>query len=238
MKGSQYTGWTYILDQEYAASPDHFIRGYQMIQSDLQKLFEYVEPSPEGLQTYSYRIHELLMRTCIEVEANFKAILAANIFTPKTIYDYKITNYKKINKSHHLSSFELTLPIWNGPRRVWRPFADWETEDSLGWYRAYNRSKHDRYSDFKLANLENLISAVAGLLVVLASQYHDQDFSPGQVLVARSGQHDYHEMEDALGGFFRIKYPDDWSDNELYDFDWNLLKDQPDRFQKYDYDKV
>jgi hypothetical protein len=34
---------------------------------------DYVEPADQNLNTYSFRIHELLMRACIEVEANCKA---------------------------------------------------------------------------------------------------------------------------------------------------------------------
>ena len=79
---SGYSGWAYIEDREYAKNPEHYVRAFALIQSDLQSIFEYLEPSDECRAAYSYRIHALFMRTCIEVEANFKAILEENTFTP------------------------------------------------------------------------------------------------------------------------------------------------------------
>ena len=77
-----YSDWAYIIDREYCNNPEHYTRAFLIIQEDLKKLFEFVEPSDNNCSTYSFRIHELLMRTCIEVETNFKAILKENIFNP------------------------------------------------------------------------------------------------------------------------------------------------------------
>lgn len=81
---SGYSGWAYLEDREYAKNPEHYARAFILIQNDLQAIFEYIEPSDEGRDAYSYRIHALFMRTCIEVEANFKAILEENTFTQTT----------------------------------------------------------------------------------------------------------------------------------------------------------
>ena len=172
---SGYSSWGYIRDREYAQSPAHYVRAYKIIQADLERLFEYIEPSSESLNTFSYRIHELLMRTCIEVEANFKAILTENIYTPQIDrFGQQILNmtvYKKTDITHHLSSYEVNLPIWNGPARIIRPFEGWTTGRGLGWYQAYNASKHDRHEAFKTANMEQLLTAITGLLVLLSSQF-------------------------------------------------------------------
>lgn len=214
---------------------------FSLIQSDLKKLFEYIEPSEESSKAYSYRIHELLIRTCIEVEANFKAILVENNYSPTFNNSgkpkFNISVYKKINISHHLSSYEVLLPIWNGPRKIWKPFEAWATDGSLAWYQAYNTSKHDRHEEFKKATLEALICAVAGLLVILSAQFRSEDFSAGSVALIASG-YDYHEMEAALGDFFRIEYPNDWTEAEIYDFDWSRLSKEAVRFQKFDYNRV
>lgn len=208
---------------------------FTIIQSDLQRLFEYVEPSSESEQTYSYRIHELLMRTCIEVEANFKAILNENTFDPSP--GYNMTVYKKIEKTHHLSSYEVMLPIWNGAHPTWKPFESWKSGGGLPWYQAYNASKHDRQEQFKQANMANLIGAVSGLLVVLSSQFRGEDFSGRPDAIIASG-YDYYDMEPAIGSLFRIKYPDDWSEAEKYEFDWSILSQEANRFQKIDYNSI
>lgn len=237
---SGYSGWAYVIDRGYANSPGHYVRAYQFIQEDLQHLFEFIEPSPESLPTYSYRIHELLMRTCIEVEANCKAILNENIYTPqidrfnKPVYN--MTVYKKIDRTHHLSSYEVILPIWNGSPKIFKPFVSWKSDQPLQWYQAYNESKHDRQEAFKKANMEQLLCAVTGLLVLLSAQFKTEDFSAGSRGLAIG--YDYHEGNAAIGGLFRIKFPDDWSEEEMYDFNWSDLEKQTERFQKFNYNQL
>ncbi|WP_327512519.1 hypothetical protein [Ensifer sp.] len=238
---SGYSSYAYLRDREYAQSPTHFIRAFMLIQDDLKSIFEYVEPSEECLATFSYRIHELLMRTCMEIEANFKAILSENIYTPKfDKWHRPILNmhvYRTIDVTHHLSAFEVILPIWNGTPRVMCPFECWKSNQTPSWYRAYNESKHDRQEEFKKANLDHLISAVAGLLVVLSAQFGVEDFSSGHDGLTIGG-HQYHDGEPAIGGFFRVKFPNDWSDNEIYAFDWEDIRDDPNRFSKFNYDAL
>lgn len=230
-----YSQWAYTIDKEYAQNPSHFVRAFLLIQNDLQKLFEYVEPGPESIYCYSYRSHELLMRACIEVEANFKAILLENIYS-KTKH-LNMDDYKKVNSTHRLSSYEVKLPIWNGPERIFRPFEGWSVDSPIEWYRAYNNSKHDRQNKFKEANIENLILAVSGLLVLISSQFYQSDYTAGSPSMLLSG-YDYYDMDSAIGSFFRIRFPNDWSDHEMYDFDWSRLKSESDRFQQFNYDSI
>jgi hypothetical protein len=90
---SGYSGWAYIEDPDYAKNPEHYVRALILIQNDLMSIFEYVEPSEEGRSAYSYRIHALLMRTCVEIEANFKAILEENTATRPAL------KYERLQKS-------------------------------------------------------------------------------------------------------------------------------------------
>lgn len=238
------SSWQYIHDPEYAKAPAQFIRAYLLIQKDLERLFEYIEPSDACLEAHSFRTHELLMRACIEIEANFKAILAENLYSPDPTKNdssnYNMRVYRKIERSHRLSSYRVSLPIWNGSARTMKPFAAWadsSSEQHLTWYRAYNKSKHDRQVAFQTANFESLVSAVAGLLVVLSAQFLQEDFSAGATSLSISG-YDYHELEPAIGGLFRIGFPTDWPDHETYEFDWGTLKKQPDKFQKINYNAL
>ena len=241
---SGYSQWAYIVDRTYANSPEHYVRAFLLIQNDLQRLLEFVEPADTNLAAYSYRIHELLMRTCIEVEANFKAILKENIFNPtkndgsaRPERNWNILDYKKVNTTHHLSSYKVFIPIWDGTRSCLEPFKEWNSKPELTWYQAYNASKHDRQNEFKKANFENLLNAVAGLLVLLSSQFGTEDFSTGgQGLAINTDS--YYSTSPALGGFFHIEFPKDWQDSEKYDFDWSALKTQADRFQKIDCDNI
>jgi hypothetical protein len=153
-------------------------------------------------------------------------------------------HYRKVDETHHLSSYEVMLPIWNGLPPTLRPFEVWKPHRGIGnvqvslpWYRAYNESKHDRHSNFKKANLGNLINAVAGLLVLLTSQFGEHEFSAGRGAIGlEDGGVD--QMNPATGSLFRIRYPNDWADSELYDFDWSQIRSQADRFNKLNYDLI
>ena len=161
------------------------------------------------------------MRACIEVEANFKAILEENTFTPPPKRSLNITDYRRVDVTHHLSSYEVILPIWNGTPPIFKPFEPWKTwrglpkpngiDLSLPWYQAYNASKHDRQDEFKRANFENLVTAVASLLVLISAQFRNRDFSAGGTV--REFQEEWYHLpiEAATGSLFKIKYPDDWT---------------------------
>lgn len=236
-----YSSWAYIRDPDYATSAAHYVRAYLLIEKDLHRLFEYVEPSETSLPTYSYRIHELLMRTCIEVEANLKAILAENKHTPQLDrFNAPILNmsvFRRVERSHHLSAYEVALPAWNGPRRILRPFHAWGGSGPLPWYQAYNASKHDRADAFRRANLENLLDAVAGLLVLLSAQFRTEDFGPQGDFLALQG-YALDDMEAAIGQMFRVRFPADWTADEMYAFNWADLKSEAVRFDRFDYDAV
>jgi len=242
---SGYSGWAYIEDPDYAENPGHYTRALLLILDDLRSIFEYVEPSDEGRSAFSYRIHSLLMRTCIEIEANFKAIFEANTFTPPANRSLNILDFRKIDVTHHLSSYETMLPIWNGTSPMIRPFESWYAFRGqaapqgvpLSWYRAYNASKHSRQNAFKQANLWALIEAVAALLIVVTAQFKTVTFDAGpDSLIMGAGT--YHPYEHSIGELFRIKYPDDWSEDEIYEFDWSALKGQDNRFEKINYDSI
>jgi len=246
-----YSDWAYIIDRNYSKQPEHYTRAFLIIQEDILKLFQYIEPSDINGNTYSYRIHELLMRTCIEIEANFKAILNENIFTPtykngkkagqaRPEKDWKISDYKLINKTHHLDDYSIELPFWKGENNVRKPFISWKSSDELSWYQAYNQSKHDRLNSFEIANFSNLIDAFCGLCVLLSSQFRHVDFQPGADSLEAHG---YSYFGDGFGGFgignyLMVDFPDDWREEEKYEFDWTKLKNESERFEKIDYNQV
>lgn len=228
----------YICDEKFAESPEYYIRAFLLIQKDIFELFDFIEPADKNLDTYSYRIHELLLRTCIEFEANCKAILRENSYSAKNEEDWNILDYKKINISHHLSSYRVKLPIWNGVKNNWTPFADWGNEGKpLSWYQTYNQTKHDRHTNFSDATFEVLLNAFSGLAIIISSQFYDQDFSynTGSLLLEGNYGRLNDGMESVIGGYLRIKFPTDWEDEEKYDFDWGILKNNTNPFQDYNY---
>ena len=237
-------GADYLEHLKYAKSPRHYIRAFLLLQNDLHRIFEYVEPADNNLDCYSFRIHELLLRTCIEVEANCKAILRENGYIKKDKKgeikeetNWSMDDYKKIEKSHRLSSYKVELPEWQGDKNVRQPFAAWSTNSKLSWYEAYNLTKHDRYINFEKANFDHLTNAMSGLIALLSAQFWTHDYSnyfaSAEVLELEGPP--LKEMQYAIGDYFGIKFPDDWPEEERYDFDWKKLENEEDPFQPFPY---
>ncbi len=232
-----YSSWAYIEDQRYANSGKNYIQSYQLIEKDIINLFEYIEPSDINLKTYSHRIHSLIIRLCIDIESNFKAILEENEYHRKTD-DLNMSDYQKIYKTHKLSSYEIKIKNWHGENFIYQPFQSWDvnisdtkTMKSLEWYQNYNIIKHNKHKEFQLANLENLLLAASGLVVLLCSQFGTQNLSDTpRVRGISSGEDDY--FTHCQSDIFKVKFPNDFSDDEKYNFDWTVLSKEKNPFQK------
>jgi hypothetical protein len=225
--------WRYIRHRMFATEPEHYVRAFAIIQKDMLEVFDFVEPADTNLSCYSYRIHELFIRTCIEIEANFKAILAENGYV-RSGGDWNMTDYRKTEASHLLSAYLVKFPVWQGSQHTRRPFGTWGLGGGLAWYQDYNLAKHSRHGNFDRANFSNLLDAIAALAAVLSAQFWTEDFSPSAGVLALEGSWD--GLEGAVGGYLRVKFPDTWPAAERYDFDWPALeKSHTDPFQNYPY---
>lgn len=131
----------------------------------LQEILLYVEPSPEGLKTYSHKIRELLILACTELESSFKFYNLGN--------NEKTSDYIKILSMVDLGKHHLSLVGYTNPYKC-SPFKNWDEQNptkSLPWYDAYNQVKHHKDSSFPLATLENCINAIAANIIMFAIRY-------------------------------------------------------------------
>lgn len=228
---SQGGNWEYVSDPRYATGGADCVRAFLLLQKDFLELFDNIEPSDTNGACHSYRIHELMMRTCVEVEANCKAILLENGYVDTGRLN--MGDYKKVNASHHLSSFEVKIPFWRGAHAIRRPYSEWQHLNPLPWYEAYNQTKHDRHANFEHASFNHLMEAICGLVTLLSAQFIIQDFSPAPGFLSLEGPAD--GMESALGGLFRVNYPSDWTLAEKYDFNWRVLTNDANPVLQYPY---
>ena len=211
----------YIKDTNYSPDRFSFVHSYHLIEKDIKELFDYVSPNDENKTTFSHRIYELFFRCCTEFENNAVAILNSNGYKSSSNNMNIKNDYFKINKALKIDKYQARLNIWEDNPLILKPFSNWNsiTYVPLSWYSDYNSVKHNRSQNFKLANLENLINAAAGLLIVLYAQYEYNSFSPYQTL----GLIDDEGFFATEGSIFQIK-PHQWQDSEKYDFDWNTIK--------------
>jgi hypothetical protein len=221
----------YVKHPKYARDSIHFIRAFMAIDADVHGMLEFIEPADENLGTYSLKLHGLLMRICIEIEANLRAILEDNLYSPSGQWSMK--DYKNVERSHFLSLYQAKMPIWTGQKRTISPFWPWRNDQPLTWYQEYNSAKHDRHGSFKKATFGNVIEAYAALAVVLFAQFRDETFSGPDLLALESTEDtegfDYGPTPNVL-----IK-PANLPQEERYAFDWQALCEEADPFVQFVY---
>ncbi|MGB4405567.1 MAG: hypothetical protein WBI82_01745 [Sphaerochaeta sp.] len=212
------------------------MKGVEILYKDLETLFDYIEPTDQNELCFSFRAYELLLRICTEVEANLKAILQSNGYEKSKLC---MNDYWKVNLTHHLSSYKVHIPHWRGQEGIRMPFGIWSLDmrdyETIPWYKGYNTVKHNRMESFEEANLKNVVDAFCGLLVILSSQFCNNNFAMSQIawslgeIVLSDG------LQSTIGAPFRIEFPGDWKDEEYYDFNWDEIKGDSDPYQKLSY---
>jgi hypothetical protein len=221
--------YDYIRDIRYAGDRNELWRAYKLIEKDLLRLFEYVEPTDDNLETYSHRTYELILRAATEFETNCKRILEANGYQKNG--NLNMSDYFKINAASKLHEYTVSLTVWSPAKKDLSPFGEWANEkNSLSWYQAYNLVKHDRNRNFPKASLENLLNCVAGLLAILFSQF-----------CVVLGDSTSFSISDDWGiisqpdHIFEVTPPTTWTESERYEFEWEKIKDEPNPFVKFEF---
>lgn len=138
----------------------------------LDELLLFIEPSPQTLGTHSHKARELLILACTEAETFWQHYLRL-AKVPKPVNGYSTNQYVKLIEPLHLEEFQVSLPRYESIPPT-RPFCGWlaaNPTSSLDWYDAYNKTKHDRTTNFTLATLDNCIRAVAANLILFAVRF-------------------------------------------------------------------
>lgn len=230
----------YLKFQNYAKDGYRYVYAASLIQKDFIELCEYIEPDAANFQAYSFRIQSLLIRTCIEIEANFKAILRENGYSPAGSYkNWNVRDYWKVEKSHLLSKYQVRIPTWRDTDYAFTPFEAWSNEEfcALWWYQSYNAVKHDRNENFAQASFKALCYSICGLFALLAAQFYDEDFSPRDSgLSVGGGRNDGYS--EVAGDFFRVRFPDAQDYGEVYTFERDDLEDTEDFFVSFNYNNL
>lgn len=138
----------------------------------LDELLLYIEPDSNGLKAYSHKTRELLILTCTELENNWKHYMILAGATPVG-GQFNTNDYVKLVRPLYLTEYEVQLKAYLSVPPL-RPFKGWSAAaptQSLPWYDAYNKTKHDRNQHFDKATLENCIAGVAANMVMFAVRF-------------------------------------------------------------------
>lgn len=157
---------------------------FNLLCDDFKVLLGYVEPTETNLGVFSHRIYELLLRSCTEFESICKDLLlqvhevkpdgqSDLIQSTKVVsrgQNTTLLHYKRLVAAYNFEKLKADF-VWGSENRQIDPFAGWQSPKSgksNNWYQAYNDVKHDRVNKFELANLSNLLNAMAGLFLLVA----------------------------------------------------------------------
>lgn len=226
-------GNSYVLNKNYANDIDLLLMAYKILEQDLFKLLQYIEPTDRHKKVFSLKTYELLLRAATEFETNCKKILVSNNYkncrNRSKRLNWNMDDYRKIEKATKLSKYNIKLNIWNSGgglsnSKIFKPLASWATRSKkVNWYNEYNIVKHDRSNKFSEAKLINVINAVGSVWAILHAQFGHHIFEPG-----------YHTFSSGFmyqNKLFGIKPFNNWHDNEKYSFEWpnpninNLFQD-------------
>jgi hypothetical protein len=142
----------------------------KLLLSKMEAIFETIEPSSHNLDAHGHRVRELLLIACMEVEASWASVLRANGY----INDRMTTkDYVKLLNPMILDSYRVGLTSYHD-FTAFAPFEGWQSDNStqsLPWYDAYNKTKHNREDHLSAATLRNAVYAVGAAVVMFYAQF-------------------------------------------------------------------
>lgn len=143
----------------------------RILLNKLEELFKTVEPTTANLKVYGYRIREIILLACMEVESSWSAVLKENEYSSGN--RFTTNDYVKLANPMFLDGYEMSFQSYhNFP--PFTPFENWDKgnpTESLSWYDAYNKTKHDREENLKFATLENAVKSVGAAVVMFHAQF-------------------------------------------------------------------
>ena len=148
----------------------HYWQYCLYIEKNLEETTRFVEVCEANSSTYSAEFAQIISLACAEIDSICKLLCSA--INPSIIFDNNknkgtMLKYTPIilNRFPKLAQCELRNDKTDA---LIKPFYDWAVDpySSPNWWHDYQKMKHSRHSNFKLANQENAFNSVAGLIVV------------------------------------------------------------------------
>lgn len=133
------------------------------LEDDLAKVSRYIEFAESNYDTYSIELAHLLLAAASEVDVVLKTL--CNEVSPEIPHS-GINKYRQTIQSKQPSLIREYCTISRYGLKL-TPWVEWDRSSTSNpvWWRSYNRVKHHRDSDFKKANLKNVLNAMAGLAI-------------------------------------------------------------------------
>jgi hypothetical protein len=139
------------------------------LESDVERLARFVEFTGSNFATYSIEMAHLFLAAASEVDVISKQLcsLAEPASTATNIEQYRAVLRRKFPE---MEASVVTVPRYGLELRPWD---NWRQDETPDWWRAHNKVKHQRGEHFALANLQNVLNAMAGLFVLVLYYHRD-----------------------------------------------------------------
>jgi hypothetical protein len=133
------------------------------LESDLGKLARFVEPTEDNFRTFSLEIVRIFLAACYEIDVVAKQY--CQLLEPDKKAE-NVMDYRDIITKHQpaISETKVQLPRFGIERKPWK---EWSSDKQPRWWGDHNKVKHERADHFDKANLENVVDACGGLLIIL-----------------------------------------------------------------------
>lgn len=160
------------------------------VERDVEKISRYVEFDPKNFECFSIELARLLLACGAEIDVVCKQICRAlnQNSRAESIGKYKT---EIVAAYPDVPTFEVQIPRFG---LVLHPWDEWRKPKGQPlWWTAYNKTKHQRDSEYHRANLKNTLNAVAGLFVMVLYLYRRKatigELVPATQLLRVSGEH-------------------------------------------------
>lgn len=146
----------------------HEWRYFLAMEEDVERCSRFVEFDKENFGAHSIEFCRLLLAAGSEIDVLAKMI--CKHIQPGSNCG-NINEYRNCIMSHYprfatrdveISRYQLTFHPWK----------EWASGTNPLWWKAYNDVKHERNNAFRDANLENMLAALSGYLVIVGYYLH------------------------------------------------------------------
>ena len=137
---------------------------YIILEEDFKHTRRYVELNSDNFETYSVEYTKLLQSIGSEFDVICKEICKYYGYNNKQ----NIIGYADVIIPKFTGIKESKVLIRDNDSIVLEPLKEWNYNkpNSPGWWKVYNKIKHDRSNNFKKANLYNVLMGLTSLFLI------------------------------------------------------------------------
>ena len=172
----------------------NYWRYYRMLEDKFLASTNFVEISPSNFQTFSNEYALLLQSIGAELDNFFKVYCGFSLTDRKNIVDYTtfiLSDYPSITRQK-VKVLGTNIDV--------TPFLGWNTAapaQSLSWWQAFDKVKHNRHGSFSEASQGNVLNILAALYILEMKQF-------GKVVIESAGHLNEPDSPDEKSRLFSL----------------------------------